>query len=146
MDFCFPIRAVARAVPLTGRLAIAIGVIGAGLAGLSMQSQAGPWRATVSQCGQASWYGGKWAGRPTANGETYDPQTLTAAHKTLPFGTRVKVTRHTGTGSAHAVVVRINNRGPFVKGRVIDLSEKAAEALASKQHGVAKVCLEESRR
>src|SRR5689334_8314435 len=73
--------------------------------------------------GLASYY---FEAQPTASGERFNPNELTAAHKTLPFGTRVRVTnRHNGK----SVVVRINDRGPFVKGRVIDLSRAAARAI-----------------
>ncbi|MDR6386933.1 septal ring lytic transglycosylase RlpA family protein [Paraburkholderia caribensis] len=78
------------------------------------------------QTGQASWYARKFEGRRTANGERYNGQALTAAHRTLPFGTYVRVT---SLSTAKTVVVRINDRGPFVKGRVIDLSYAAASAL-----------------
>ena len=76
--------------------------------------------------GEASWYGDNLAGNLTANGEVFDPSLMTAAHRTLPFNTIVRVTR-ISTG-AH-VLVRINDRGPFVEGRVIDLSHAAAERL-----------------
>lgn len=74
----------------------------------------------------------------TANGETFDPNGLTAAHRTLPFGTRVRVTNLT---SGRSVVVRINDRGPFVPGRVIDVSYGAAKTLGIVDRGVAKVAL-----
>jgi rare lipoprotein A len=86
--------------------------------------------------GFASWYGGKFQGRLTANGEVFDTNLLTAAHKTLPFGTVVEVT-HLDNGAS--VRVRINDRGPFVEGRVIDLSRAAAEALSMTGEGVARV-------
>jgi len=88
--------------------------------------------------GYASWYAGKFQGRLTANGETFDTNLMTAAHKTLPFGTIVEVTH---IGSGRAVEVRINDRGPFVEGRVIDLSRAAAEALAMTAEGIAPVRL-----
>ena len=75
------------------------------------------------QSGVASWYGGYFHGRTTANGEKYDQWAMTAAHKTLPFGTRVKVTN---TRNGDSVIVRINDRGPFIAGRIIDLSKAAA--------------------
>ncbi|ALL67237.1 Rare lipoprotein A [Paraburkholderia caribensis MBA4] len=78
------------------------------------------------QTGHASWYARKFEGRRTANGERYNGHALTAAHRTLPFGTYVRVT---SLSTARTVVVRINDRGPFVKGRVIDLSYAAANAL-----------------
>ena len=89
--------------------------------------------------GKASWYGGRWIGRLTANGETYREGDMTAAHKTLPFGTMVRVTDERTLESA---IVRINNRGPFIKGRAIDLSEAAAEKLGIVRRGVARVKLE----
>ncbi|OGB15317.1 MAG: hypothetical protein A2W72_01265 [Burkholderiales bacterium RIFCSPLOWO2_12_67_14] len=88
--------------------------------------------------GMASWYGQKFQGRRTASGEPFDMHALTAAHKTLPFGTRVRV-RHLGSGQE--VVVRINDRGPFAKGRVIDLSRAAAAAIGLVQSGTAQVVL-----
>ena len=78
------------------------------------------------QVGKASWYGGKFHGRPTANGETYDMHKKTAAHKTLPFGTHVTVTN---LSNQRHTIVRINDRGPFVKGRIIDLSYAAAKEI-----------------
>jgi rare lipoprotein A len=86
--------------------------------------------------GLASYYG---QGEVTATGERFDPSAMTAAHRTLPFGTRVRVTR-VDTGSS--VVVRINDRGPFKPGRVIDLSEGAAENLGITAIGLAQVRLE----
>jgi rare lipoprotein A len=78
------------------------------------------------QSGEASWYSSSFQGRLTANGERYDSGALTAAHRTLPLGSYVRV-RSLATGKS--VVVRINDRGPYVKGRIIDLSYGAAEAL-----------------
>lgn len=74
----------------------------------------------------ASYYGNEFAGRPTASGEKFNPSGMTAAHRTLPLGTRVEVT-HAHNG--RSVVVRINDRGPFIKGRSIDLSAAAARAI-----------------
>lgn len=88
--------------------------------------------------GVASWYGGRFHGRRTASGETFDMHALTAAHKSLPFGTRVRV-RNLDNG--REVVVRINDRGPFTAGRVIDLSRAAAAALGFIQSGTARVAL-----
>jgi rare lipoprotein A len=78
------------------------------------------------QSGNASWYGPGFHGRRTASGETFNQNALTAAHKSLPFGTRVRVVNQQTGGS---VVVRINDRGPFVRGRVIDLTPAGARAL-----------------
>ena len=86
-----------------------------------------------SQTGIASYY---WQGRVTANGERYRPDGISAAHKTLPFGTRVKVTH---LASGRSIVVRINDRGPFIKGRIIDLSRGAAGQLGIKGSGLARV-------
>lgn len=89
--------------------------------------------------GMASWYAGKFQGRLTANGEVFDTNQLTAAHRTLPFDTLVKVTNPVNDAS---VVVRINDRGPFIEGRVIDLSRAAAERIGIAAAGVAPVDLE----
>ena len=86
--------------------------------------------------GRASYYGKRFAGRPTASGETFDPTQLTAAHRTLPFGTIVRVT-HSRTGES--VDVRINDRGPFHGKRVIDVSRAAAERIGLVGAGVADV-------
>ena len=88
------------------------------------------------QSGIASWYGGYFHGRTTANGEKYNMWSLTAAHKTLPFGTRVKVTN---ARNGDSVVVRINDRGPFVAGRIIDLSKAAANEIGISGIGQVKV-------
>jgi rare lipoprotein A len=88
------------------------------------------------QAGVASWYGPGFHGRKTANGERFDMNALTAAHRTLPLGTQVRVTNtHTG----QSVVVRINDRGPYVGRRVIDLSKASAQAIGLL--GVAKVSI-----
>ena len=88
--------------------------------------------------GHASWYGARFQGQPTASGEQYDMYALTAAHPTLPFGTMVRV-RNEALG--REVDVRINDRGPFTPGRVIDLSQAAAKALGLMQSGMAEVSL-----
>ncbi len=95
--------------------------------------------ATHELTGLASWYGGKFNGRLTANGEVFDTNQLTAAHKTLPFGTIVRVTNDT---NEKFVIVRINDRGPFVEGRVIDLSRAAADIIGAASAGVAPVTLD----
>lgn len=89
-----------------------------------------------SETGVASWYGEPYHGRRTASGETYDMRQLTAAHPSLPFGTRVRV-RNLATGKE--VEVRINDRGPFTKSRIIDVSRRAAEALDLIAPGTARV-------
>jgi len=82
--------------------------------------------AKVIQSGRASWYGPGFHGRRTASGETFNTNDLTAAHRTLPFGTKVRVVNKK-TGKS--VVVRINDRGPYAHGRVIDLSKASAQAI-----------------
>lgn len=89
--------------------------------------------------GVASWYGPGFHGNLTANGEVFDTRKLTAAHQTLPFDTLVRVTN---LENAQSVVVRINDRGPFVGGRIIDLSEAAAERIDMIGSGTAQVRLE----
>ena len=91
-----------------------------------------------SQFGMASWYGPSFHGKPSASGEPYDMWALTAAHRTLPFGTLVQVTK---VETGKRVTVRINDRGPFVKGRIIDLSYAAARELTIIGDGTAKVTL-----
>jgi len=90
------------------------------------------------EVGIASWYGPGFHGKTTANGELYDMYAFTAAHKTLPFGTVVEVV---DLDTGRSVVVRINDRGPFVPGRIIDLSYAAAEALGILERGTARVGL-----
>ena len=92
-----------------------------------------------SESGIASWYGAPYHGQRSASGEIYDQEKLTAAHRTLPFGTRVRVHR---VDRDESVVVRINDRGPFVKSRIIDLSHAAAARLGMMDGGVAPVALE----
>jgi rare lipoprotein A len=89
--------------------------------------------------GIASWYGGKFHGRTTASGERYDMNKLTAAHRKLPFGSRVRVTN---LDNGRQVVVRITDRGPFVHGRIIDLSREAARRIDMIQAGTARVRIE----
>lgn len=82
--------------------------------------------------GVASYYGSELAGHRTANGERFNPRELTAAHRTLPFGSKVRVTN---PANGRSVVVRINDRGPFARGRLIDLSRSAAERIGLVAHG-----------
>jgi rare lipoprotein A len=89
--------------------------------------------------GLASWYGGKFHGRLTSSGEVFDTNEMTAAHKSLPFGTMVKVTN---LDNGKTATVKINDRGPFVEGRIIDLSRAAADELNMVGQGVARVTLE----
>src|SRR6267143_659962 len=91
------------------------------------------------QIGTASWYGSYFDGKPTASGEAYDMHDLTAAHPTLPLGSYVRVTN---LRNGRAVVVKVNDRGPIVQGRIIDLSYGAAEVLKFEDHGLQKVRLD----
>ena len=86
--------------------------------------------------GLASWYGQRHQGRRTASGELYDMNKLTAAHRTFPFGTRLRVTN---VENGRSVVVRVNDRGPHVDGRILDLSRQAATTLGMIEAGVARV-------
>jgi len=97
------------------------------MAGFASQAEAS------SQCGKASWYK---MGTKTASGERMDARALAAAHRSLPFGTKVRVDN---LSNGRSVVVRINDRGPFVGGRVIDVTQGAAERLGMVHSGVARV-------
>lgn len=113
-----------------------------GPAGSQPYRALGKWYAPMDQAagfveeGRASWYGGKFHGRKTASGETYNMYGMTAAHKTLPLGTMVRVTNKQ---NGKSVVVRINDRGPFVHGRIIDLSYTAARRLNIVKKGTGEV-------
>ena len=90
--------------------------------------------ASATECGKASWYAIR---NTTASGEMMNPDALTAAHRSLPFGTRLKVINQV---NGREIEVRINDRGPFIKGRVLDLSRAAAATLGFMNSGVTKVC------
>ena len=107
--------------------ALVLGGVCAGFSGAEAKS---------IQSGGASWYGPGFQGKKTASGERFNTHALTAAHRSLPFGSRVQVTNER---TGRSVVVRINDRGPFVGGRVIDLSKAAAQAVGIS--GVGKVKL-----
>lgn len=98
-----------------------------------------PPAAADNMSGVAAWYGSKFAGRRTASGQRFNPAALTAAHPTLPFGTRVKVTNQKNQRS---VVVTINDRGPTSPGRIIDVSLAAAKRLGFVRAGLTEVTLE----
>lgn len=104
-----------------------IGFIGIGGAGLY---NGATW---LSGSGKASFYGDKFHGKKTASGETYDMHDMTAAHKTLPFGTKVKITN---ANNGKSVVVEVNDRGPFVKSRQFDLSKAAFSEIGNIDKGV----------
>ena len=103
------------------------------LTGLTLQAQ------DFTQSGKASYYADKFEGRTTANGEKYRHSKLTGAHRTLQFGTKVKVTN---TANQKSVIVIINDRGPFVEGRIIDLSKSAAQKLDFVHEGLTDVTIE----
>jgi rare lipoprotein A len=94
--------------------------------------------ASSNQCGGASWYA--LTGQRTANGDRMNPNAMTAAHKFLPFGTRVKVVDQ---NSGKTIQVTINDRGPYVRGRIIDLSRAAATQLGIRGPGTGKVCIQQ---
>ena len=112
----------------------AIGAV-AMTAGLMLAFSAGT---ASAQCGSASWYA---LYSKTASGERMNPSLMTAAHRTLPFGTKLKVTNQR---NGKTVIVRINDRGPFAKGRVIDLSKAAANQLGFIKSGHTKICMQQS--
>ena len=126
-----PARALVPLLALIGAAAH----LAAGCAGPPARGGQPNWR----EQGLASWYGADFHGRRTANGERYNMYAMTAAHKTLPLGTQVVVT-HRETG--RRIRVRVNDRGPFVAGRIIDLSFAAARALGSAEAGVVPVIVE----
>ena len=124
-----------------GRLALALALTAALLGGCMSARRPEP-KAELpdsdSEVGIASYYASKFEGRLTANGERYRGRELTAAHRTLPFGTRIRVTH---VASGRAVECRVNDRGPHTKGRIVDLSHRAAESLGILREGVARVSL-----
>jgi rare lipoprotein A len=128
-------------VPLVRKLAVAaiLTLVAAGCGGRRPPTtlpETKPAPTPRAEVGIASWYGKKFHGRRTASGERYDMYAMTAAHPTLPFGSVVSVTR---LDTGRKVTVRINDRGPFVKGRIIDLSYAAAKKLGIVERGIARV-------
>lgn len=112
-------------------------ILAAILAAGAVVATPGPIAAVANdQCGGASWYA--LAGNRTANGEIMNPDAMTAAHRSLPFGTRVVVTNQ---NNGRSVTLTINDRGPFHGGRIIDVSRAAAEHLGFRNAGTARVCL-----
>jgi len=102
-------------------------------------AQMGQPAAVYTQRGEASWYGPGFHGRKTASGERFNQHGLTAAHRKLPLGTKARVTN---LDNGKSVEVKINDRGPYVRGRIIDLSKAAAERLGMKNAGTTPVRLE----
>ncbi len=113
----------------------------AAISGCSIAPQIGSGGKWVGhkETGKASYYADKFQGRKTANGEIYKAGKKTAAHRTLPFGSQVKVTN---VRNGKSVVVRINDRGPFVRGRIIDLSRSAFSSIGSTRDGLLNVRIE----
>jgi len=111
------------------------------LAGQSHKNRVESHRAhhSMVQIGTASWYGRRHAGRLTANGERFNPQAMTCAHRTLPLGSMVKVT---DIASGKHVSLEVNDRGPYVRGRIVDLSEGAARELGVGDSGLMNVRVE----
>ena len=101
-------------------------------------SVAGPALAAGDQCGSASWYGPGFHGKTAASGERFNENAMTAAHRTLPFGTKVRVV-HQQTGKS--ITVKINDRGPYHGKRIIDLSKAAATQLGIRHAGTGNVCI-----
>lgn len=93
----------------------------------------------LAETGHASYYGRELAGRRTASGEVFNPNGLTAAHRSLPFGTRLKITN---PANGRSVIVRVNDRGPFVRSRTLDVSLAAAKILGFVGRGTARVTFE----
>lgn len=118
---------------LTLHLAALAALVLAGMAVAPTESHA------AAQCGKASWYGGKFHGRKTASGERFNQNGMSAAHRTLPFGTKVRVKN---LNNGRSVVLRINDRGPFSRGRVIDVSKAAASKLGFIRSGTVRVKVE----
>ena len=120
--------------PRPGLWVAAVGVLAAAAIGCATTRPAA--QAPRAAVGTASYYADEHHGRRTANGERFDMNAMTAAHPTLPFGTRVRVTN---LANGREVVVRVNDRGPFVKARIIDLSYAAARKLGFAARGTARV-------
>jgi peptidoglycan lytic transglycosylase len=133
-------------VPVEGRLAVqlamvlALGAFVAAGCGAPAQGSHDPAAPPAHvQVGTASWYGGSFAGRPTATGEIFDPKAMTAASRTLPLGAVVQVTN---LRNGRKVLVRINDRGPYAGNRILDVSEAAARSLGFRSRGTAQVAID----
>lgn len=110
-------------------------------AGEGLRGEVGFASPGFAEVGEASWYGGDgdgFEGRPTANGELYDPERLTCAHRTLPLGSHVEIEN---LETRRSVILRVNDRGPFIRGRIVDVSRRAARELGFLGRGTAKVRL-----
>jgi rare lipoprotein A (peptidoglycan hydrolase) len=135
--------AASRLMPLAIACAVMVCGCSTSTAPLSYLRAIYPHRTTIGQLPptrieRASWYGSEFAGRRTASGEAYDPNSLTAASRTLPLGSLVSVTN---PDNGRSVTVRINDHGPYVHGRTLDLSHRAAQRLGIISKGVSRVKL-----
>ncbi len=119
--------------------AVSVGFAAPGFAQAPDAKESAAVTAVHAQTGLAAVYSARLNGHRTANGQVYDPNKLTAAHKTLPFGTKVKVSN---TRNGKSVIVRINDRGPKQAGRVLDLTPRAAHALGIRRLGMGEVSVE----
>ena len=131
-------RRVLTQALVVGLLAASMGAapVGKNSSGSKVASRTSPKATKPYQVGRASWYGKQFDGRSTASGETYNMFHLTAAHRELPLGTRIKVTN---LRNGKWAIVRVNDRGPFILDRVIDLSYAAAEVLQFRERGLERV-------
>ena len=128
---------LARAPRLAAFVALCVFALGALVPGdASARAEKARVKLKKRESGVASYYGPEFAFRRTASGEMFDPKEMTAAHRTLPFGTRIRVTN---LANGKRVVLRVNDRGPYRKGRVIDVSHAAARKLDFAHHGTARV-------
>ena len=128
-----------RTLTLVFLLATLLLVAGCAGTGPTIRSGYGSGREASGSTGFASFYGSEFHGRRTASGDRYDEDELSAAHRTLPFGTRVRLTN---LKNGRTVVVTITDRGPFRRGRIVDVSKRAARELGFLRAGVARVRLE----
>jgi rare lipoprotein A len=120
-------------------LAAALALLAPGAASRAAEATDVDQPVPATEIGIASWYGARHQGKPTASGAPFDMHKLTAAHKLLPLDTRVRVTN---LRNGRTVEVTVTDRGPYVGGRVIDLSARAAEALDLKERGIGRVKIE----
>ena len=127
------------AQPSLRAVAILACLVPAALAGCGSSAQSAHRADTDAKVGYASFYAHRFHGRATAYGETYDEKALTAAHPSLPLGTRIRVTN---LANGRSVVLRINDRGPWAKNRLIDVSYAAAQELRFVREGLARVRIE----
>ena len=127
-----------KALPIKALLLLLVIAVISGCSSTPKSGPGGKW-VGHKDTGQASYYADKFQNRKTASGEPYKAGTKTAAHRTLPFGSKVKVTN---VSNGKSVVVRINDRGPFVRGRIIDLSRSAFASVGNTRDGLLNVRIE----